>query len=391
MNQIALLLSGGGARGAYQAGVVQGIHEVLKSENIPFKVDHFSGVSAGAINASFLASQWNQPEDAVKNLVDLWATLKSSDVFLTDAISLGKIGLKWMGELSFGGMSTAHESPAKALLDTAPLKSFLHEKLSASGIEKNIQDEVFKSLIITAVDYYDSTAVSFIQSKNEFPKWEKPRRISEPTKINADHVLCSSAIPLLFPPRSIVSGKSNNERFFGDGCVRNSHPCSPSIHMGANKIILVGVKSKTNVKYDYELRKNSQTPSVARVVNVLLNSILLDNVEHDIERIDRMNQIISAMDEKALEQNTHMTKKFKKIDYVYIAPSKDIGSIAAKHVNKIPRVIRYLIKGLGNLNEANELISYLSFESAFCSELIEIGFQDALEQKENLINLYSQL
>ncbi|MCK6599973.1 MAG: patatin-like phospholipase family protein, partial [Bdellovibrionaceae bacterium] len=154
MKQLGLILSGGGARGAYQAGVVQGIYEVLRKESLPFKIDHFSGVSAGAINASFLASGWHEPENAIKKLVDFWANLQSENVYNTDVVSLGKIGLKWFGELSLGGL-TGSTTPGRALLDTDPLKAFLNTHLKISQVKQNIHEKHFESLIITAVDYSD--------------------------------------------------------------------------------------------------------------------------------------------------------------------------------------------------------------------------------------------
>lgn len=376
MSQIALILSGGGARGAYQAGVVQGIYEILKSAGLPMKIDHFSGVSAGAINASYLASLWDDQEKAIKNLVDLWSQLKSSDIYYTDAVSLGKIGLKWVSELSLGGV-TGGGGDGRALLETEPLKALLKSKLDTNKIASNLDKDLFRSLIITAVDYYDSTAVSFIQTNKKIQSWKKQRRVSEEAKITVDHVLGSSAIPLLFPPRPIEN------RFFGDGCVRNSHPCAPSIYLGAQKLIVIGVKSRANKGYEKESHSMTKAPSVARVVNLLLNAVLLDNVEHDVERLIRMNQIV-----KQVENSSNLS--YKKLDFVFISPSRDIGALASKHMAKVPRIIRYLIKGLGSLEDANELVSYLLFESPFCSELIEMGFQDAIDDRENIIKLFSE-
>lgn len=374
MSQIALILSGGGARGAYQAGVVQGIYEVLKSASIPMKIDHFSGVSAGAINASYLASLWEDPENALKSLVDMWSQLKSSDIYYTDAVNLGKIGLKWVSDLSLGG-ALAGGSGGRALLDTEPLKGFLKDHLDMHKVGVNLDKNLFRSLIITAVDYYDSTAVSFIQTNKEFKPWKKQRRISEEAEITVDHILGSSAIPLLFPPRPIET------RFFGDGCVRNSHPCAPSIYLGANKLLVIGVKSRASKVYAKDINIMDKPPSVARVINLLMNAVLLDNVEHDVERLIRMNQIVTQAGEAP-------NLSYKKMDFVFISPSRDIGALASKHISKVPRMIRYLIKGLGSLEDANELVSYLLFESPFCSELIEMGFQDALDAKEKIIELF---
>lgn len=340
------------------------------------KIDYFSGVSAGAINASYLASLWDDQEKAIKNLVDLWSQLKSSDIYYTDAVNLGRNGLKWVSELSLGA-STSENYAGRALLDTEPLKALLYERLNIKKISENLENNLFRSLIITAVDYHDSTAVSFIQSSKDYKGWQKQRRISESAKITVDHILGSSAIPLLFPPRPIEN------RFFGDGCVRNSHPCAPSIYLGAQKLLIIGVKSRSTSTYQKDANLTTRAPSVARVVNVLLNAVLLDSVEHDVERLIRMNQIVSQA-----ENSPNLS--YKKMEFVFISPSRDIGALASKHMSKVPRIIRYLIKGLGSLDEANELVSYLLFESPFCSELIEMGFQDALDSREKIINLFRE-
>lgn len=370
-----LVLSGGGARGAYQVGVLTAIAEIaaeLKIKN-PFSI--FSGVSAGAINASSLASNADDFQNAARQLVQLWSNLNSDQVFRTDAISLGRIGLQWMGELSFGALGGT--SPTRSLLDTAPLADLIRNNLHFDKIDTQILDKKLYALAITGLDYKTSTAITFVHGQPNLPMWERTRRRSECASIRTEHIMASSAIPLLFPPIQI------DDRFFGDGCVRNQTPCSPALHLGSQKLVVIGVRKQSDTSYEQRVKQSRSTPSVAKVINEILNSVLLDGVELDIERLNRINEFVNRVPEahqKALN--------FKKVDYVWISPSQDIGAIAASLSTKLPRIIRYLLKGLGPLEDASEIISYLLFEPSFCQKLIEIGYEDGLRQKDELIKLF---
>jgi NTE family protein len=371
-----LVLSGGGARGAYQVGVMAAVSDILKSSGIEFKFDYYSGVSAGAINASFLASKSDDLHSGCSQLVNLWKDLKSEDVFYTDAVNLGKIGLKWMGELSLGALTGT--TPGRALLDTSPLRGLLEANLDYQAIERNLKEKHYSALAITAVDYQTSNSITFVQGRNDLPTWNKARKISEKADIRAEHILASSAIPLLFPPVQV------DERWFGDGCVRNTHPCAPVIYMGAEKLMVIGVRQVGMSAYEERVLKSTLSPSVARVINVLLNAVLLDGIELDIERLIRVNNFIAKV---PAEHRKELT--YKPVDYFWISPSADIGEMAARKSSRLPRVIRYLIKGLGSLEEASEIVSYLLFDPSFCGQLIELGYEDAKKQEEEIKRFYS--
>lgn len=371
----ALVLSGGGARGAYQVGVIQALGSLFDDWKIKNPFPIYTGVSAGAINTSFMASHAEDFSEGAKQLVDLWSHLSSDQVFRTDVLSLGKIGFEWAKELSFGSITGS--TPGKALLDTSPLRTLIEEKLELHKIARNIETGHLEALAISAMDYRDSTAVTFLETRDKEKKWVKPRKVSEETRITVDHVMASSAIPLLFPP-IMADG-----RYFGDGCVRNTHPCSPAIYLGAEKLVIVGVRSQNTTAYDAHSMFEKKPPSTARVINVLLNSVLLDGVDLDVERIRKVNEMVHWIPK---DQKDNVP--YKSMDYVWISPSKDIGAIATEKSRSLPKIIRFLIKNLGSVEEASEIISYLLFEKIFTSELIALGFEDGMNAKEQLKRMY---
>lgn len=371
----ALVLSGGGARGAYQVGVLNAIADIAADLKIkqPFKI--YTGVSAGAINASYMAAGCDDFLLATKKLTEMWSGLTHEKVFKTDAVSLGKISLQWMGELSFGGL--AHNPTGMALLNTAPLLDLIKDNLDFSRIQKNIDNNHLQAVGITAIDYRTSKAITFLQGKENTLEWDRSRRKSEKALLRPEHILASSAIPVLFPSVQV------DERYFGDGCVRNLTPCSPALRMGADEVFVIGVRklpSKTDAENQPVPDKN---PSLARIVNVLLNAILLDGVEADIERIQNTNEFLQH-----IEEDKKKALGLKKIKTVFVSPSQDIGAIAASMSSRLPRMVRYLLKGLGPMDEARELISYLLFDPHFCVRLIEMGYSDGLAARADIENFF---
>lgn len=372
----SLILSGGGARGAYQVGVLQAIADVLEEQKTTRPFEIISGVSAGALNAAYLTAGYHEFSLTTRKLANLWRSLSSDRVFHTDAVSLGKIGLQWMGELSFGGLTAG--APTRSLLDTTPLGNLIDENVDFSGVQKNLVDENLKALAITALDYRTSETITFIQGDPSLPDWVKPRRRSEKVTLGREHILASSAIPILFPPIQV------GHRFFGDGCVRNLTPLNPVIRMGSQKILVVGVRrpQEFNPALGPTVSPvDEKPPSVGRVINVLLNSILLDGIETDLDRLERINSLIDRIPE-----NTPTT--LHKVDSLFICPSEDIGLLAYQMASRSPRIIRYLLKGLGPLEDASELISYLLFEKEFTSRLIEMGYRDGLALREQLQDFF---
>lgn len=208
--------------------------------------------------------------------------------------------------------------------------------------------------------------------------WDKGRKRSEKTVIEMEHVLASASIPLLFPPVKV------KDKYYGDGSVRNHAPCSPSIYLGAEKLLIIGVRRMGRTAFEERAQLHADAPSVARVLNALLNGAIMDAIEQDIERLKRMNDYA-----KVLPIDQHELIGLKPLDYVFITPSADIGEMAVQMSRKLPGIVRYLMRGLGTLEDASEILSYLLFDPEFCTDLIHIGYDDGFRNKEALLKLLS--
>lgn len=369
---LGLVLSGGGARAAYQAGAIAAIVDISSEmkEKQPF--EFFSGISAGAINIAMLAAA---PSCDIslgsKRLNELWSVVDANQVYVTDPVSLTYKGIKLVAELSLGGMKKS--TPRSALLDTKPLKTLISANCNFANIQTNIDNDRFRAVAVSALDYFSTSTITFIQGKEPLPSWQRFRRRSEHTKITADHVLGSASIPVLFPPITI------DNRHFGDGSIRNLSPCSPMINMGARKIIAIGVRRKQEPCYTSRLVDDRSPPTMGRVANVLLHALMTDGFEIDFERIDRINANI----EKLSDRERRMISVHP-VNYLWISPSEDISAIASHKTSYLPPMIRYLLKGLGSLQDTSDIASFLLFEPEYCSKLIEMGWNDAMKLKTEI-------
>lgn len=376
--QVCLVLTGGGARGAYQAGVVEGIARIAARRHchsLPFKM--LAGSSAGAINAAFLAATADQFIAAGPRLAHFWSNLHTHAVFRTDVLAFSRITMHWGSDLLFGGLK--RHKGAQALLDATPLRRLLTEHIPFPRIASNLRSGCLESIEVTATDYANSENVSFFMSAEPRPGWILPRRRAVFANLGIDHVLASSAIPVLFPAVQIGS------RHYGDGCLRNPAPLGSAIRLGGRRLVVVGVRhpkpmpANINNGSEGEDGAAQMRPTIGRVLSVVLNAILMDSTEFDIERLKRINEIIGAVPE---QYRTGLPKQ--EIDFLYMQPSQDLGAFAADHFNKLPDMLRYLISGLGSREEASELISYLFFEAEYTRFLAKLGREDALRDRDRI-------
>ena len=367
--KVGLVLPGGGARGAYQAGVLKAVCQITNEIGIEVPFSILSGISVGAINVALLAAHADDLCAASSQLVSLWDSIKTKEVIRTDPISLGKIVLRWSLELSTGGI--IKHKKARSLLDNSPLSRLIDREVEFNKIQDNIDKGHLDGVVITAVNYTDGSSYNFYQTNEEIEPWVRTRRTAIQTKITKDHILASMALPIYFPPHKI--GKS----YFADGNLRNNTPLSPSIKLGAEKLLVIPVRRKSVAGEDDAFFE----PTLGRMISVLLNSMLLDAIDFDFERLSRINETLDQLKPGG-------ETPLKKIDVCMIRPSEDIGKIAYEEAISMPRSLRYFIEGLGSAEEAEGLISILLFESSFTQRLIELGYKDAMNQKEEIINFY---
>jgi NTE family protein len=374
----ALVMSGGGARGAYQAGVLAGLADLgLIRDDAPLPFGTLIGSSAGAINAAGLAADADRPSEGIAALVKGWSEVEAQQVFRTDLRSLGGIGVRWARDLSLGGL-TGKVSP-KALLDTAPLRGTLEGWIPFGEIAKNVRAGAIDALVLTATDLHTATGVIFVDDKGERPLWKQARRRVERAEISPEHVLASSAIPLLFPPTPIGG------RWFGDGSIRNTAPLSPAIHLGAERILAIGVREPALEGAAVDPPGERQAPAIAEIAGVLLDAVMLDAIEVDVDHSDRVNESVSRC---AKRLSGH---PFRLVDVLAIHPSENIGAMAAELADRVPRIVRYLIRGLGSEEAITELTSYLLFDPIFCGRLVELGREDVKLGRDEIQDFFERL
>ena len=369
--KVALVLTGGGARAAYQVGVLKAIAEMSSKDDAnPFPI--IIGTSAGAINSAALAIYAERFCDAVMRLQRIWRNFHVSQVFRSDFIGVMKSGLGWMLSVVLGGMGK--HNPA-SFLDRAPLRLLLAKYLPCEQIKKSIDAGVIESIGITASAYGAGRSEVFYYSSQDIEPWERSRRIGRPGEITIEHLMASSAIPFIFS--AIRLGND----YYGDGSMRQIAPISPAVHMGADKVLVIGVTNRRDEEPDID--EEPVYPTLAQIGGHILNSIFIDSLETDIERVRRINKTIDLIPTHQLVEHD---VKLRCVDVLVISPSEDLQAISIKHYMGLPRTIRFFMRGIGAMNgKGSSLMSYLMFEKYYCRELINLGYKDAMERKDELI------
>jgi NTE family protein len=362
----ALLLPGGGARGAYQVGVLKGIAELREqSPQNPFPI--YCGTSAGAINAVAMASRASDFGNAVTWLEQLWLELGAQRVYRADVPGVLHNALRLVMSLFNAGIAVGRPV---ALLNNSPLRELLGEVIDFDAIGRHINDGALDAVCVTAMNYTLGNSESFFQGGPSHAGWQRWRRQGVASPITLRHLMASAAIPTLFPPVRIA------QYYYGDGALRQLNPISPALHLGARRIFIIPASGHRR-SYEKPIRK-IQSPAFGQVIGHLLNSAFIDNLETDIEMLERINEMVAVM---TPEQHAALPRPLSPVDLFVISPSADIDTIAEAHAHELPISLRAFLRTTGSsrYNGGVNVASYLLFTRNYIEALIALGRQDALD------------
>ncbi|MBK8764311.1 MAG: patatin-like phospholipase family protein [Burkholderiaceae bacterium] len=383
MTTTGLILMGGGARAAYQVGVLEGIARILESRGWPAGRNPFPvvcGTSAGAINAAAIAAHSDDWLGAIERLTAVWHNFSASQVYRVDARgSLGNAA-HWVGALLFGWMV---RSRPRSLFDNSPLADLLGRMIDLRRLQRCLDDGHLKALAITASSYTSGQHVTYYETRDAVTPWYRTQRLSSPTRIEIAHLLASSAIPFAFPAMPLhLDGR---HEYFGDGSMRQTAPISPAIHLGADRILVIGAgqlqrgttqAEHTGSQYLY--------PSLAQVAGHAMASIFLDGLASDIERLTRVNRTVNMLADEHRQRSD-----LRNIDLLVIAPSQRLDTLATEHVHHLPRNIRMVLRMLGATDKRGAgLSSYLLFEKAYTRRLLDLGREDAQAHRDQVLRFF---
>ena len=369
MAELAIVMSGGGARAAYQLGLLRW----LARRRPELRPSILTGVSAGAINAAFLAARTEPFSERIDRLVELWSGLTAEQVFRVDSISLGRNVLRLGVKLLSGGAVSPRKSAA---VDTAPLWGLLERALDAKrdgrlpGIEENLRQGVLRAVAITTSSYTTNQSITWVQGRG-IEQWERAHRRSFNTELAVSHVMASSALPMLFPAVQIGS------QWFGDGGIRLTAPLSPAVHLGADKILAISTRYQPT-RSEADEPKVPGYPPPAQILGTILNSIFLDQFDADALTMERVNKILEAV--PAMRE-----RGFRPIRMLVLRPTQDLGRLANEYEMKLPATFRFLTRGLGTKEtRSNDLLSMVMFQPDYLTRMIELGEADAERRRDEI-------
>lgn len=369
--KVGLVLTGGGARAAYQVGVLRAIAEMLPKRTLnPFPV--ICGTSAGAFNAASLAVSARNFHDGVRDLSTVWENAHVSQAYRSDPIGVYGNAARWLASLLIGRL---RKRSVVSLLDNSPLARLLEHSLPLHGIQRSIEAGALHALGITAWGYTSGQSVTFYEGVDGIAPWKRERRIGVSARIGVEHLMASSAIPILFPAMRL------NREYFGDGSMRQLAPISPALHLGAERVLVIGVRATAEAQP--ERARVDSYPTLAQVGGHIMGSLFLDSLYVDLERLQRINNIIGMIPDENLKNNGLPLRQIKSM---VISPSVEINKIAEQHAHALPRTIRLFFRNIGAMRrDGSALLSYVLFEESFCRALIELGYQDTMPRKSEIL------
>lgn len=382
-----LILTGGGARAAYQVGVLDAVANIRRHSDAPpdnpFPV--IAGTSAGAINSTALACRADDFDAAVGGLVHIWRHFHAEQVYRADSIGVIRTGARWLTMMSVGWMIARwRRARPRSLLDNSPLDVLLAKLIDTRRLKQVMKDGHVQALAVTASSYSSGMHVTFYDAVKDIVPWSRSQRIAIRSDIEVPHLLASSAIPFVFPSVPLVL--QGHLEYFGDGSMRQSAPISPAVHLGAERILVIGAGRMHEPAGE---RPNSgEYPNLAQIAGHALSSIFLDALAVDVERLQRINSTLSLLPPEARARTS-----LRPIDVLVIAPSKRLDDIAAKHLGSLPAPIRALLRTVGVSGQGDDargaaLASYLLFEAPYTRELMALGRSDTFARRDEVMAFF---
>jgi NTE family protein len=370
-SRAGLVLTGGGARAAYQVGVVKAVRDLLGNPQYnPFPI--VCGTSAGAINAATLAVHADNFSRAVGNLLEVWEHMHCEQIYRTDPWHVMRSGARWLAAM----MLISRRNPT-SLLDNQPLREMLQRNLDFGKIQNHIDSGALYAVCVTASGYTSGQSVSFFQGGSGLEGWERNQRIGAAVPLKLELLLASAALPFIFPAVKV------HREYFGDGSMRQIAPVSPALHLGADRVLIVGTGRQTA---DQARARSNVYPSLAQIAGHALNSIFLDSLMVDIERLERINRTVRLIPADKLSDSTFQLRPVK---VLFITPSQPLERIAARFIHELPRTVRFILRPTGALNRSgSNLASYLLFEESFCRALIDLGYQDTMTREAEVRDFF---
>jgi len=386
----ALVLSGGGARAAYQVGVLRALVRIRREALGPLERQHnpfgvVCGTSAGALNAAALACQADRFEAAVEVVAKVWENFHAEQVYRADSLGVIRTGAQWLTMVSIGWVIARwRRARPKSLLDNRPLAELLRQLVPLQRLPQMLQQGHLHALAVTASSYSSGEHYTFYDSARPIPPWERSQRVAVQSQLTHEHLLASSAIPFVFPATRIDSASEGG--WFGDGSMRQTAPLSPAVHLGAQRLFIVGV-GRTQEPPGRNVKVGGY-PNLAQIAGHAMSSIFLDALAVDVERLKRINRTLALLPDSALADTP-----LRPLEALVISPSQRLDDIAARHLGALPPAVRALLRGVGVGGHGEEargaaLASYLLFEAPYTRELMALGETDTDARRDEVLRFF---